>query len=312
MQPVWKGYFADPHVIRTSNGYFAYGTDSPDQPVLRQTGRIFPVLRSGDLRRWELVGGALNPLDAEHYWAPEVCESKGRYFMYYSAGGEEGEAQRLRVAISQRPEGPFIDQGKVLMPDEPFSIDASPFHDPRSGDWYLFFAKDFLDGDFPGTGCAVVKLSGDLMGIDGEPTTVLRAGAAWQAYERNRRWYERDWPVWYTVEGPFCVYRQERYWLFYSGGLWKGEDYGVGVAVSDHVLGPYVDARASEGPSVLRSRPGLRGPGHNSVVVGPDGRDYICFHAWDEGYTKRQMYIEPLVWTADGPRIPLSSGGEGL
>jgi arabinan endo-1,5-alpha-L-arabinosidase len=137
-----------------------------------------------------------------------------------------------------------------------------------------------------------VKLSPDLLSIQGEPTTILRASADWQLFERDRNWYGKTWPAWFTVEGPFCISRNGRFWLFFSGGLWKGESYGVGLAVADEVNGPF--KVIGEGPTVLTSGPGLRGPGHNSIVVGPDGKDYICFHAWDDGYKKRQMYVERL------------------
>jgi GH43 family beta-xylosidase len=301
MQPVWSGYFADPHVIRTPEGYFAYGTGSPHDD---SADSVFPMLRSADLIEWEYVGKALiHPagLEEMHYWAPEVAQSGGRYFLYYSAGGDEGQSHRLRIAIADKPQGPFIDQGKELLPHEPFTIDASPFRDPGSGEWYLFFAKDFFDSGFPGTGVAAAKLGEDLLATNDDPVTLLRPSADWQLFERDRNWYGRIWPAWFTVEGPFCVSRNDRYWLFFSGGLWKGQDYGVGIAVADDVLGPYT--QVGEGPTVLKSSPGLRGPGHNSIVAGPDGVDHICFHAWDEGYSKRQMYIEPLEWDEQGPRI---------
>ena len=73
--------------------------------------------------------------------------------------------------------------------------------------------------------------------------------------------------------------------------------------MADHVLGPYREAEPS-GPQVLRGVPGhVLGPGHNSVVLGPDGRtQFIVYHAWDPGRTARRMCIDPLVWTPDGPR----------
>jgi GH43 family beta-xylosidase len=188
------------------------------------------------------------------------------------------------------------------VPGEPFSIDASPFHDPRSGRWYLFFVKDFFDGRV-GSGIAVAELAHDLRSVVGPVRTVCRASADWQLFARDREWYGRRWPAWYTVEGPFVVYRRERYWLFYSGGLWKGADYGVSTAVADDVLGPYVEPDTSSGPTLLRSTPGLRGPGHNCVVTAPDGTDAIVFHAWDPALTVRRMFVAPLAWTADGPRV---------
>ncbi|MDB5100095.1 MAG: glycoside hydrolase family 43, partial [Cyanobacteria bacterium RYN_339] len=129
--PVWPGYFADPFVLKTADAYYAYGTS--DQ-LLRADGRVFPVLRSTDFETWELIGGALEPLQnpaRKDYWAPEVAERDGKFYLYYSANGEDGdESHRLRVAVADHPAGPFVDSGRLLLPAENFSIDASPFRDP--------------------------------------------------------------------------------------------------------------------------------------------------------------------------------------
>ena len=101
------------------------------------------------------------------------------------------------------------------------------------------------------------------------------------------------------------VRRQGRYYCFFSGSAWFTEFYGVDYAVADRVLGPYrSDAAPDEAPRVLRHNEHLRGPGHCMIVVGPDGAtDYLVFHAWDGEMRRRQMYVEPLVWTEKGPRL---------
>lgn len=304
---LWPGYLADPMVLRTSSGYYAYGTGGPDARTREQFDREFPVLCSSDLIRWDEVGGALElPNGGEDlsYWAPEVTEHEGRFLMYYSAGGNEGEGHKIRVAISKNAAGPFVADGEELLPNEPFTIDAHPFKDPKDGGSYLFFAKDFFD-EPSGTGIGVVRLSNDMLQAEGEVTPLLRGQSDWQIFERNRSWYRRTWPTWYCVEGPFVVYRQERYWMFYSGGNWHAADYGVGCAVSDSVLGPYTDRRVQEGPTILRTGNDLWGPGHCSIVVGPDGEDRICFHAWDENYTARRLHIAKLTWDQSGPLAQL-------
>ena len=292
-------------MLRHDGVYSAYGTSGPDEPA---TGTRFAILRSTDLAHWTPAGRALvEPRDVRGaaYWAPEVAYRDRVFHLFYSAGGPEGEAHRIRVARATTPTGPFHDTGNEVVGGEPFSIDASPFRDPRSGRWYLFFVKDFFDARV-GSGIAVAELSDDMRAIVGTPCTVLRATADWQIFARDREWYGRRWDAWHTVEGPFVVYRMQRYWLFYSGGLWKGADYGVGVAVADAVLGPYVEPapgdRRGDGPSLLRSTDALRGPGHNCVVTAPDGTtDVIVFHAWDAAFTARRMFTAPLAWTAQGP-----------
>jgi GH43 family beta-xylosidase len=46
------------------------------------------------------------------------------------------------------------------------------------------------------------------------------------------------------------------------------------------------------------------GPGHNSSVSSPVGQqDYVVYHAWNEELTARQMWVDPLLWTTDGPVV---------
>ncbi len=290
--PVHDGYFADPFVLRVDGGYVAYGTGS------KPGGRPFEVLRSDDLVHWTSVGGALEPLAedwATDYWAPEVAVSDGRYFMYYSVGTED-QGHLIRVAVADAPEGPFIDQGLVLTPHERFAIDPHPFQDD-DGQWYLYYAHDNVDNERPGTTVAVDRLV-DMTHLEGRPTSLLKASGDWQRFARDREMYGKVYD-WHTLEGPFMCKRGGRYHLLYSGGAWEQPNYGVSYAVADSPLGPFHEPRT--GPVILRSTPEAIGPGHNSMVRGPDGRDWIVYHAWDPGRGRRQMWIDPLVWGADGP-----------
>jgi beta-xylosidase len=308
IQPVWPGYFADPFVLRTGRAYYAYGTAERLERTADGQYGAFRILRSTNLAHWEPVGHALDlsGAAADHaYWAPEVAEVDGRFFLYYSkAPPGQDEQHRLHMAEADRPEGPFRERGTVLPEELGFCIDAHPFRDARDGRWYLFFARDYFD-ERVGTGLAVVGLDESMCAPDGEPRTVLRANHDWQIYERDRALYGRTWPAWHTVEGP-CVWAHGgRYFCFYSGGNWRTKDYGVGYAVADHPLGPWAHAD-NVGPSVLRQIPDhLIGPGHNSMTIAPDGGLRIVFHAWDASHTARRMFIRPLEWTSGGPKAVL-------
>lgn len=298
--PVWSGYLADPFVLRWQGDYYAYGTGDDVGDGRQPDGRVFPVLRSPDLVHWTHLGGALEPLPKNAkvaYWAPEVAERDGTLFMYYVADG------RLRVATAPHPAGPFVDAGRDLFPTEPFSIDGHPFRDSRDGQWYLFFAKDFLD-ERVGTGTAVVALADDMMTPLELPRVVIRAAHDWQIFARERTVYDQLWPAWHTVEGPFVLEHDGCYFCLYSGGCWQTPDYGVSFAVAEHPLGPYSDEWSAQGPAVLRGIPGqVLGPGHNSVITGPDGRtQFVVYHAWDAAQTARRLCIDPLIWTEHGPR----------
>ena len=314
--PVWAGYFADPFVLRWRGEYFAYGTRETREPATDAGACIFAVLHSRDLVRWERVGAALIPPAGQAddlFWAPEVAERDGEFFLYYSsAPAGRDELHRLHVATSRDPRGPFVDAGTVLPENEGFCIDANPFCDPRDGRWYLFFAKDFFE-ERTGTGLAVVPLAEDLRRAAGPSRPMLRANADWQIYERNRPLYGRTWPAWHTVEGPCVVAHEGRYYCFYSGGNWQTHDYGVSYAVAGHPLGPWQHAPEA-GPILLRQRAGeVLGPGHNSFAVGPDGRtEFLVYHAWDPARTARRMCIDPLVWTENGPRCRGPSTSEQI
>ncbi|MGH1525987.1 family 43 glycosylhydrolase [Leifsonia sp. L25] len=157
-EPVYDGYFADPFLARSGGEFIAYG--SGDDRLLDGTEtHAFEALRSPDLLHWSSAGGVLerpDPALGDAYWAPEVVAADGAYWMFYSVGhGIVGH--HLRVARADSPLGPFVDQGVNLTPGESFAIDAHPFRD-ADGTWYLFFARDVLTGDRPGTHLAVLRL----------------------------------------------------------------------------------------------------------------------------------------------------------
>jgi GH43 family beta-xylosidase len=221
------------------------------------------------------------------------------------------------VARADAPEGPFRDTGTVLVPDQDFTIDAHPFRD-EDGTWWLFYCRDFLEGDRVGTGIVVDRML-DMTTLAGEARVAVRPHADWNLFEARRRWRGRVWD-WYTVEGPHVRRRDGRYWLFFSGGAWPKPGYGLGCAVAERVAGPYVTTRTAHGPDLLRTVPGaVVGPGHASVATAPDGQDYLVYHAWDIDGTARRMRIDRLDWSEDGPSsngptldpqpVPASAGG---
>jgi beta-xylosidase len=295
--PVFGEPFPDPFVLRWDDAYYAYCTD-----IGGRGPRVIGLLRSEDLVTWTPLAGPLErpsftTTDFE-FWAPEVATGDdGRLYMYYSTG--EGDVRhRLRVAAADEPEGPFRDLGHALVEDA-FAIDAHPFRD-EDGTWYLYYARDFLDGERVGTALVVDRLV-DMRSLAGEPTTVVRATADWQIYQRARPMYGAVYD-WHTLEGAFVVKRDGRYWCFYSGGAWREDNYGVSCVSAPSPTGPFVEP-ASDGPTVLRSVPGrVIGPGHCSVTTDRAGQDWLVYHAWDEARTARRMHIDRLEWTPDGPR----------
>jgi hypothetical protein len=83
----------------------------------------------------------------------------------------------------------------------------------------------------------------------------------------------------HLIEGPFVTCQQGRYWMFYAGNDFSTPAYGIGVAVADHPMGPYV----KQGAPVLQSTREWTAPGHASVAPGLVGRPQLFFHAFHPG-----------------------------
>ena len=302
--PVYRGSMPDPSVIRHGAWYYAYGTGRSQSG----DGRIFPTLRSRDLVNWEKLGGALAPPSPERkmqYWAPEVTEFKGKFYLYYAMGNVPEEKFELRVATSDVPEGPFADVGKLTVCENTrFAIDPFPFQD-TDGQWYMFYARNFTEavpGEHPGTALAVDRLL-DMTRLAGECQVVVRARYDWTLYEKNRRMdvYNATFD-WHTIEGPSVIKHDGKYYCFYSGSNYKTTRYGVDYVVADKPMGPY--SGQGDHARVLAGIPDqVRGPGHHSTVTGPDDKtDYVVYHAWDPAMKTRWMCVDELKWTPEGPR----------
>ena len=294
--PVYDRYFADPFILPYEGAFYAYGT----APVL-QNGKQFPILISNDLIHWQQCGWALKSIEGlSSYWAPEVIQFNGRFYMYYSTGIGDTRHQ-VRVATSDRPNAQFSDSGRILTPDLPFAIDAHPFQD-IDGQWYLFYACDFLEsqGDYRiGTGIVVDRLI-DMLTLAGDPKPVIRPHADWQLFQANRSIYNGVYN-WHTIEGPSLRMHNGRYYCFYSGGAWERENYGVSYVVADHPLGPYIRPSYLAGAMFHSISGHVYGPGHNSFVKDDAGNEYIVYHAWDEGRTARRMCLDRLTWEVERP-----------
>ncbi|MFM9920858.1 glycoside hydrolase family 43 protein [Lacisediminihabitans sp. H27-G8] len=294
-KPVFSGYFADPFLTRFEGKYFAYGTGDPALST-----RGFEALCSPDLKIWTPIGtvfAGTDPALGDSYWAPEVAFADGQYWMYYSVGhGIAGH--HLRVAVADSPFGPFDDTGVNLTPDETFAIDAHPFRD-HNGDRYLFFARDVLDAPRPGTHLAVKRMI-TMTDVETATTAVRAPDSDWQIYERSRHMYGRVLN-WHTLEGPTVVQQHGRYHLFFSGGSWEGAGYGVSVATASSALGPWTHTPSAQADILSTAITGLIGPGHNSVTHDPDGAALIAYHAWNPARTRRQMYIDRLIWANGAP-----------
>ena len=108
------------------------------------------------------------------------------------------------------------------------------------------------------------QLAQDGASLIGERTQVLENDLPWEGH---------------LIEGPWVTFQAGRYWMFYAGNDFSNPAYGIGVAVADDLLGPYV----KQPEPLLRSNSQWLAPGHASVAPGVDGRPQLFFHAFLPG-----------------------------
>ena len=286
--PVYDENFPDPFVLRERGRYYAYGTNS--------AGLNVQLLRSRDLVEWRPLGDAMPRLAGwtvpGRTWAPEVVRlRRGAYVLYYTAQSGALSKQCIGRALSRGPGGPFVDRSKrpfVCQPAQGGSIDASPFRD-ADGRLYLLWKND---GNCCGLDTFIYaqRLSTDGARLVGKRTRLVRQDAAWEGQ---------------LVEAPTLWRERGRYYLFFSANAFDSEDYAVGYATCDTVLGPCEDASANP---ILTTKCRAFGPGHQTVVRDDDGEPWLVYHAWPPDavgsvFPGRLLWIDRLVWENGRPVV---------
>ncbi len=329
----------DPFVMLASDGnYYMYGTD--------ETGKFegFGAYSSTDLINWKFEGQAYkgNTRDSwtsGNFWAPEVYERKGKFYMFFSADWKqnptnEGENFRIGVAVSDKPTGPFkeISNKPLFDPGYPV-IDADVLE--YNGKSYLYYSrccyKNPVESEVADWARKInlfkeieeswvygVEISNDFTYIIGQPVLLLQPPktmsdkqSEWESRsvtegEVNRRW----------TEGSFAFANDNKIYMMYSANFFGGKNYAVGYATSDHPLGPFTKAENNPVLQKSTSQGGIvTGTGHNSVVWAKNGKQMYCVYHGRTTKTgnARVVFIDKmkidgncLLWV-DGPSTSLKS-----
>lgn len=292
--PALEGYYADPDIIYSQKHkkYFMYPTSDGFEGW---GGYYFKTFSSENLREWKDEGVILDlkkdvSWADRHAWAPTITEKKignnYKYFYYFTA------AQKIGVAVSDDPSGPFKDSGKPLIDFKPEGIsggqeiDPAVFNDPKSRKAYLYWGNGYL---------AVAELEKDMTNIKKNTIKVITPDSTFR-------------------EGIFVIYRNNRYYYFWSEDDTRSENYSVryGYAASptDPIIIPANNKILQKDPSR-----GIYGTGHNSIIQVP-GKDewYIIYHRFsipngikmgDAAGFHREVCIDPLHFDADGHILPV-------
>lgn len=137
--------FGDPFLLKASDGkYYMYGTGG--------VSNGFKVYSSDDLVTWTdegpiYQGGTSDSWATDCFWAPEVYERNGKYYLWFSANWKENPTKeqenfRIGVAVADKPTGPFKDlfNQPVFDPGYPI-IDANILFDDATGKTYLYYSR---------------------------------------------------------------------------------------------------------------------------------------------------------------------------
>lgn len=294
--------FGDPYVLLASDGkYYMYGTGG---------GAVdgFSAYSSDDMVHWKPEGQVYRGNTPEswaiaNFWAPEVYERKGKFYMFFSADWREnptneGENFHIGVAVADKPTGPFreMDNKPLFSPGYP-AIDGNIFED-TDGRNYLYFSRccykhpvesEVADwarekgmfSEIEESWIYGVEIKPDFSAIIGEPVLILRPPvrmddrqAEWESRsvtsgEVNRRW----------TEGSFTFKKGDTYYMMYSANYFGGKNYAVGYATARQPLGPYT--KAPNNPVLQKDTEYggiVTGTGHNSITRSKDGKQMYCVY----------------------------------
>ncbi len=324
--------FGDPFILPASDGrYYMYGTGG--------VKKGFGAYSSDDLVDWKFEGQVYSgdhpdSWTLKNYWAPEVYEIDGRYYMFFSADWkvnptDELENFRIGVAVADSPTGPFreVSDQPLFDPGYPI-IDANILQ--HDGKTYLYYSRccyknpvesevadwaraENLFNEIEESWVYGVEISNDFTTVIGEPVLLLQPPATmddpqteWESRsvtsgEVNRRW----------TEGSFAFEHDNKIYMMYSANFFGGQNYAVGYATADHPLGPFT--KAGNNPVLEKNtRQGgeVTGTGHNMVFRSGDGDNkmYCVYHGrTEETGDERVVFIDEMridengVLTVDGP-----------
>jgi len=283
--PIFQGWYADPEAAVFGGRYWIFPTYSA-----RYNEQVFlDAFSSPDLVSWTKHARIIDTTRVKWarraMWAPAIIEKGGKYFLFFSANDIQNDKEYggIGVAVSDKPEGPFVDHLQRPLVDKFYNgaqpIDQFVFQDGTN--YYLIYGG--------WRHCNIAKLKPDFTGfLPFEDGTTFR-----EITPEN------------YVEGPIMFTRNGKYYFMWSEGGWTGPDYSVAYAIADSPFGPF--KRAAK---ILQQNPAVAtGAGHHSVINVPGTDDwYIVYHRRPLGEADRNarvVCIDQLTFDKQGDIAPV-------
>lgn len=269
----------DPYILQHEGFYYLFGTtDWKDK-------KHFKAWISKDFQNWESIGYTLhlneNAWSKGTFWAPEVIEYKGRFYMNYTATNPKSEGYKLCLAVADHPWGPYKEYAAPLFDDQRRNWDSHIFLDQAedgSTKLYLFFTSEKESWG--------AELTTDLRSLKTDLKKLTEVDQGWEMPEEP----EEARKFWCN-EGPFVFKKGKAYFMTYSANHWASELYAIGYATAKHPLGPW---EKYENNPILESdfSVPVSGPGHNSFVLSPDGSErWMIYHSHINGKPGRTRVV---------------------
>jgi hypothetical protein len=182
------------------------------------------------------------PWAGRQLWAPDVARKNGKYYLYFPLK-DQNDIFRIGVAVSDKPEGPFVPQPDPIKGSH--SIDPAVLED-NDGSYYMYFGglwggqlqryrnnkaiecgHEPADNE-PALSAKVVKLADDMLEFAEETRNAVildENGEPLKAGDHDRRYFE----------GPWMHKYEGKYYLSYS----TGNTHKLCYAVGDSPYGPF-------------------------------------------------------------------------
>lgn len=246
-------YMADPSVHVFNGRLYIYPSHDRESGIPENDNgdhfdmNDYHVLSTDDVMHGEIVdhGVALKVADipwaGRQLWDCDIACKDGKYYLYFPLK-DRNDIFRMGVAISDKPEGPFIPQPDPIRGS--YSIDAAVFRDD-DGSYYMYFGgiwggqlQRYRDNkaiespclpadNEPALSSRVVKLSDNMLEFAEEPRPVIVLGEDGKPLFAGdpHRFFEASWMHKY----------KGKYYFSYS----TGDTHLLCYAVGDNPYGPF-------------------------------------------------------------------------
>ncbi|MDD2647962.1 MAG: glycoside hydrolase family 43 protein [Eubacteriales bacterium] len=269
----------DPFVLVYEGNYYMYGTRGE---TCWGAADGFDVYISADMENWQKQECFHNDGSFwadQNYWAPEVYQYKGAFYMFASFK-KDGVNRGTNVLRAESPVGPFVpwSSGNVT-PNGWECLDGTLYVSPH-GKPYMVFCHEWTQvGD--GEICRI-PLKDDLSGADGEAKLLFHASEA-QPWIKTVH-HKRSGIDGYVTDGPFC-YRASDGTLFLLWSSFSAGGYALACAKSSSgdITGDFTQ---KETPVFEKDG------GHGMLFRTLDGQLMLTLHSPNEKLLERPKFIQ--------------------